>query len=82
MKVVDNRATTNNNKTKKQTLFDDQNSISIIKKNLNEINLASKPKPKNLTHTSLEEKWDLSLMRLVNRSTKNKEIQVSVNENN
>ena len=65
MKVIDNRTTRkDNNKNQKTNIIYDQNS-NITKSIINKIKLASDKNQNNLTGTSLENIWDLSLLRLV-----------------
>ena len=74
LNVVDNRTTKkDNNKYQKTSIIYNQNAMSIINKIITKSNsIKIKTKQNNLTYTSLEKIWDLSSMRLVNRST-NKE---------
>ena len=72
MKVVNDKTTRkDNNKNQTTNIIYDQNSISVINKIVTKSNSDQiKSKRNNLTYTSLDKIWNLSSMRLVNRSTK------------
>ena len=84
MNVFDNRTTRRDNKKSNNKHFY-HISMSIIKKIITEPKLHQrKTKPDNINHTSLKKMRDLSLKRLVNRSTKKKydvQEKVSIFEN-
>ena len=72
MNVVDNMTTrTDNNKYQTTNNIDNQNSISGINKIITKSDSQQiKSKQNSLTYTPLEKIWNLSSMRLMNRSAK------------